>query len=132
MNITQEVTMNLKRSILGIFTLLLVVGIFSCSEDKSSPSYASCKVADEKWTQCTVDWLADGGILMFQIFTEECYSELGFSEDDDLTKAQEEWVDACVGFKVLPKLEPCIEKSGICGDASMAKCIIHFDEECDE
>jgi hypothetical protein len=131
LTITQEVTMNLKRSIPGIFTLLLVVGIFGCSnDDKSSPSYASCEVAEEKAMQCYSEWAIGGGMLKGQVFAEECYSELGFSEDDDLTEAQEAQVDACIEDKVLPELKPCVEKSGICGGADIKECFAHFEKEC--
>jgi hypothetical protein len=99
--------MNLKRSILGISTLLLIAGMLGCSEDDKSPSYASCdeilkalRVCDDKY------------------HIVDCSYKSSFAE-----------VEACEN-ELDEKCWNDMMGSGICGGASLDECKKHFNKEC--
>jgi hypothetical protein len=107
------------RFLLAASTALAMALTFSaCSDDKDDPKYGTCDEAATFGYTCFAQAFAD---IELQAAYTACMVAAGGDEDAE---------DACDEvFETAT--EKCVFESGVCGDASFATCMKHFDKECD-
>jgi len=116
---------------LTVSALMLIAGLFACSDDKDDFSYLSC---EEAYTTM-MSIFSDPAIA--DLF-ESCADDLGDSDyepcyelDGDIfVECVEDIVEACVVSSPTFKGNANFKK--LCGDNSMDVCNAHYESKCDD
>ena len=96
--------------------VLAIAFTFSCSDDDKGSSFATCEKAGAEFRKC------DAEVKTNQTLVAEMIACMA-----DKTEAE---CQVLLGSKYDELFVPCVQKSGVCGDASLEECEKHFYEEC--
>jgi len=118
---------------LAVSALILIAGLFACSDDKDDFSYLSCEEAggvldtfdDEFENDPQVREVGQRCATEHQSELIACYQLEDEGEIDDCT---DNIIMACVMNDPIFKENPSIKK--LCGDNDLVKCMTHYETTC--